>query len=186
MSMLKSDQSLINKALSGSAQAWDMLVTRHEKRVYNYALRMTMNPDDALDLMQDVFVSVFRNLHQFRHESSFPRWLLKIAANRTVDFHRRGLKRQSEFSGDQVFEDIAQTENDPFDDLLKRETNRQIVAMLNQLPSEQRLTVEMKFFQHMTFEEIAQMLEISPNTAKTRLYAGLRKMKAYLEGVHAM
>ena len=85
----KTDEQLIQNVLRGQKRAWLHLVKRFESPVYNYALRMTGNADDAMDLMQEVFVSVFRNLSSYRGEGSFKGWLFKIAHYRCIEFYRR-------------------------------------------------------------------------------------------------
>ena len=87
--MDQSDNQLIAAALAGSLPAWDALVRRHERRVYNLGLRLLNNPDDALDLVQDVFLGVYRNLYRFRGESQFSTWLFRIVHNKAVDLIRR-------------------------------------------------------------------------------------------------
>ena len=89
MSLAEQDDALIRAALDGSARAWDQLVRRHETQVYNFSLRLTGNPTDALDLMQEVFLGVYRNLHRFRGESRFSTWLFRIAHNKAIDMARR-------------------------------------------------------------------------------------------------
>ena len=83
------DEDLVASALKGSNSAWTKLVKRYEKRVYNYALRMVGHPDDAFDLMQEVFVGVHRNLAGFRGDGAFPAWLFRIANFRCTDYLRR-------------------------------------------------------------------------------------------------
>lgn len=167
-----SDEVLIRRALKGSERAWLQLVRRHEERVYNHALRMSGNPDDAMDIMQEVFVSVYRNLSSFRGDSRFTTWLFRIAAFRCTDFFRRQRLR-----GD-VLEstDIEDADAAPDIALEALRDNRELTAMMQRLSGEQRLVVELKYFQHFTFEEIGEQLGISPNTAKTRLYTALQKM----------
>ena len=72
-----SDETLVSRTLAGSNSAWLKLVKRYEKRVYNYALRMVGHPDDAFDLMQEVFMGVHRNLAGFRGDAPFPGWLFR-------------------------------------------------------------------------------------------------------------
>ena len=91
----KSDEQLIEKALSGNKRAWMNLLKRYESQVYNYGIRMTGNNEDALDLMQEVFISVFRNLTNYRGEGSFRGWLFKIAHYRCIEFYRRKKPNQS-------------------------------------------------------------------------------------------
>ncbi len=172
-----SDETLVSRALAGSNNAWMKLVKRYEKRVYNYALRMVGHPDDAFDLMQEVFMGVHRNLGSFRGDGAFPAWLFRIANFRCTDYLRRR-RVHEEFDDERGFINGAPG---PEEQTFTTHANQQIAAALGALPAEQRQVVELKFFQHFTFEDIAGQLGISPNTAKTRLYSALRKLKTHEE-----
>ena len=172
-----SDETLVSRALAGSNNAWMKLVKRYEKRVYNYALRMVGHPDDAFDLMQEVFMGVHRNLGSFRGDGAFPAWLFRIANFRCTDYLRRR-RVHEEFDDERGFINGAPG---PEEQTFTTHANQQIAAALGALPAEQRQVVELKFFQHFTFEDIAGQLGISPNTAKTRLYSARRKLKTHEE-----
>ena len=167
----KTDEELIRRALDGSDRAWSQLVKRYEKRLYNHALRMVGNPDDAMDLLQDVMLSVYRNLAGYRGDAPFPAWLFRIATFRCTDHLRRKRLPQSELS------DVADTGLTPSTSLENIRSNTDIARLLAKLPTDQRQVVELKFFQNFTFEEIGGQLGISSNTAKSRLYAALKKMR---------
>ena len=180
--MDQSDNQLIAAALAGSLPAWDALVRRHERRVYNLGLRLLNNPDDALDLVQDVFLGVYRNLYRFRGESQFSTWLFRIVHNKAVDLIRR---RQTGPEIEDWFEEgTPEPVNDlpgPLDSYLKTEMNQQISQFMSRLPPAQRLIVELKVFQALTFEEIEPLQDIPVNTAKTRFYTALKNLKAMIE-----
>ncbi len=192
MSLINEDEALIAAALKGSAYAWEKLVKRYESRVYNHGLRLTGNSSDAMDLMQEVFLGVYRNLHRFRGDAKFSSWIFRIAHNKAVDMNRRKrLMTLQSKSGDQdegdIFEQIASDSHDePDARLSSEELNSQIVKMLSILPLDQRLIVELKVFQSQTFEEIADMQDISVNTAKTRFYTALKKLKVVSEENHVL
>ena len=192
MSLINEDEALIAAALKGSAYAWEKLVKRYESRVYNHGLRLTGNSSDAMDLMQEVFLGVYRNLHRFRGDAKFSSWIFRIAHNKAVDMNRRKrLMTLQAKSGDQdggdIFEQIASDSHDEPDARLRREElNSQIVKMLSILPLDQRLIVELKVFQSQTFDEIADMQDISVNTAKTRFYTALKKLKVVSEENHVL
>lgn len=177
----KSDQQLINKALNGSKRAWLELVGRYERPIYNYAVRMTGNPEDAKDLMQEVFVSLFRNLSGYRGEGSFKSWLFKIAHYRCIEFYRK--KRPTQGLDDAP--EIETKEPCPEMTLAGHQRNNQLVDAMQQLPLAQKAVVELKFFGQFTFEEIALQLGISTNTAKSRLYTALEKLKNLMEVKYA-
>ncbi len=195
MSLAEQDDALIRAALDGSARAWDQLVRRHETQVYNFSLRLTGNPTDALDLMQEVFLGVYRNLHRFRGDSQFSTWLFRIAHNKAIDMARRrpsstSLESALQHGGDLVEARWQQLDDAPEQDpqalLDERQRNALIQAQMGALPLEQRLVVELKVFQSLTFEEIAELQDISANTAKTRFYTALRRLKALMEQDHDM
>lgn len=191
MSLIDEDEALIAAALNGSAFAWEKLVKRYESKIYNHGLRLMGNSSDAMDLMQEVFLGVYRNLHRFRGDARFSSWIFRIAHNKAVDLNRKkrllaGYPVDSDNEGD-VFDSFADEEGvEPDLELLQSEQNRNIMAMLNILPFEQRLIVELKVFQSLTFEEIAEMQDISENTAKTRFYTALRKLKSVTEEYHVL
>ncbi len=194
MFQLNKDEKLIEKALGGSQRSWINLVKRYEGLVYNYCLRMTFNPSDAMDLMQEVFLATYRNLPSYRGQNQFKGWMMRIAANKTTDFLRaRGrnpLHRAGEVSDDSYNSpEIHQAHShhhDPAEDYKLEKTNQQIKKVLDRLPDEQKLVVELKFFQHFTFDEISHQTGTSINTVKTRLYTALNKLKGYSEMQNVM
>lgn len=121
-------------------------------------------------------MAVHRNLATFRGESSFASWLFRIANYRSTDFLRR---RRTLAPLDEMAELPDQTTySDPAASASALNINQRLTHAMQTLPAEQRVVVELKFFQHFTFEEIGGQLGISPNTAKTRLYTALRKLQA--------
>jgi len=130
--------------------------------------------------MQEVFLAVYRNLPSFRGQSQFITWLFRIAANKSTDW-LRSRHRVPTLGAEEIHPNHSVTEQSPQHHVQTMQGNAQIVASLNELPQEQRLVVELKFFQHFTFEEIASQIGISQSTVKTRLYAALKKLKGQLE-----
>ncbi|WP_448213758.1 RNA polymerase sigma factor [Colwellia sp. MEBiC06753] len=175
----RSDETLIKQALKGKKSAWVSLVKRYETSIYNYAYRMVSHPDDAMDLMQDVFIAVFRNLSSFRGDSPFKGWLFKIAHYRCIEYYRRKRPLQSIDDAPEQYDEDEQ--GCPEFSMTQGQDNAALYHAMQKLAFNQKIMVEMKFFQHFTFEEIAQQLGISTNTAKSRLYSALDKLKDYLE-----
>ena len=191
MSVIDEDEALIAAALAGSPNAWKKLVKRYESRLFNLSLRLMGNPSDAMDLLQEVFLGVYRNLHRFRGDAKFSSWLFRIAHNKAIDLSRRkrllaGTPLNAEGGADPLEILPAERQQEPEISLMHSELNQRIVERLSQLPLAQRLVVELKVFQSMTFEEIAYMQDISENTAKTRFYAALKKLKQTTEDEHAL
>ena len=176
---IKRDEKLVEQALKGNKKAWFTLISRYEGAMYQYGIRMTGNSHDAADLMQEIFISVYRNLASFRGESKFKNWMFKIAHYRCIEHYRK--KKPTE-SLDDVPESPAEDEEAcPVMQLNMGQQAKALVSAMQSLPVNQRTVVELKFFQHCTFEEIGQQLGVSTNTVKSRLYTALDKLKGQLE-----
>ena len=192
MSLIDEDEALIAAALYGSALAWEKLVRRYESKIYNHGLRLMGNSSDAMDLMQEVFLGVYRNLHRFRGDAKFSSWIFRIAHNKAIDINRRKRLTTTQIrTSDQeelAFLDLVpgETNIEPDNMVSEQQRNRQVISMLAKLPLEQRLVVELKMFQSQTFEEIANLQDISVNTAKTRFYTALKKLKVVSEEIHVL
>ena len=187
--IIDEDQALVAAAVKGSKQAWIDLVERYESRIYNQALRLTGNSADALDLMQEVFIGIYKNLHRFRGESKFSSWVFRIVHNKSIDLARRWrppVENKPSEETDQLARLPAVASDEPDEQLAQEQMNAQVQVLLGQLPIEQRLIIELKLFQSQTFEEIGLAQDISENTAKTRFYSALKKLKDLLEKNYAM
>ena len=182
---LRKDEKLIEKALSGSQSSWINLVKRYEGLVYNYCLRMTFNSADAMDLMQEVFLAVYRNLPSYRGDGKFKGWMMRIAANKTTDFIRAKFRNPLHQS-EEIFEDDLHSTHTPHTEYEDFNNNKQIMKILATLPKDQRIVVELKFFQHFTFEEISHQTGVAVSTIKTRLYSALQKLKGNEEIKNAL
>ncbi|MBL4581230.1 MAG: RNA polymerase sigma factor [Gammaproteobacteria bacterium] len=187
MSLIGEDEALIAAALKGSAHAWEKLVKRYESKIYNHGLRLTGNSSDAMDLMQEVFLGVYRNLHRFRGDAKFSSWIFRIAHNKAVDMNRRKRlmtsppKFSEEDEGDEFEKFPGKANLEPENRLGNSEQNVRVLKMLDELNSDQRSIVELKIFQSLTFDEIAGLQDISENTVKTRFYSALKKLKVVSE-----
>jgi RNA polymerase sigma factor (sigma-70 family) len=173
----RSDESLIAKALNGDQHAWQQLVNRHQSALFYFGLRLLGSADDANDLLQDVLMVLCRNLGQYRGDSSFKSWLFGIANYRAMDMLRRRKYNES----DDALSEITDETPGLSEQLTTQQQQQQVQQQLRNLPLEQRLVLELKFYQQFTFDEIASQLAISSNTVKSRFYAALDKMRLQLE-----
>lgn len=170
------DTELVAMAQKGEAAAFDELVSRYQRKVAHLAFRYVRNNDVAMDLVQDIFFKIFRNLHNFKGESKFSSWLFRIAVNDCID-HTRRVKVRKEQSlnhiqeyGFDVVDQNAEAEVSAFEVEDERRRVRQALA---DLPESQRTVVVMKIYQDMTFDEISEILETPVSTLKSRLYKAL-------------
>lgn len=174
---------LVQKAQNGDANAQQTLYTNSFPRVYYLALKLLRSPADAEDITQEVFISVFQNLATLRDPATFPSWLSRITANHCTSY----LRKKRELL-EKKPEDIAQaagTEPDsimlPQPALDDTETRRMILEIVDQLPTAQRLCVYYYYFEQMTVAQVAENLECSEGTVKSRLSAAREKIRTELE-----
>lgn len=175
----QSEKGLIKKAQQGDKRAWLSLVKQYEKPIYHTCLRMVSNPDDALEIMQESFMSIYRSLDKYRFESSFKTWAIAITNRRCVEFYR-AKKVLDEEQQEMLIAETQEPESADFMVFMAQQ-NKQVLQLLNGLPWVQKEVVELKFFQQFTFEQIAEQLGVSTNTVKSRLYSALSKLRQDLE-----
>ncbi len=165
------DRDLIGKAKRGNVEAYNLLVSRWERRVFNYLLRLVGHREDAMDLSQDVFLKAYQNLPKLDAPEKFGGWLFRIAHNEAFSLLR---KRRPE--GELPFE----TGSSDAGRLLPMELSLAVESALKRLSDDQREAVLLKVYQGFKFEEMAEILGIPVSTVKSRLYTGLENLKSTL------
>ena len=169
------ESAIIAKVLDGDADAFEPLVVAHQNFVYNIALKMLSNPDDAFDISQEAFIKAYRSLKDFKGESSFSSWLYRITANMCLDFMRRNKKRKSASivyldDADELKElELPDTRFDPVTELERKELRGAINDALNLLPEDQRSILLLRELNGMSYAEISEALKLEQGTVKSRL-----------------
>ena len=171
------DPDLIARTKRGKVEAYNILVSRWEKRVFNYLLRLVGNREDAMDLSQEVFLKAYQSLGKLQEPSRFAPWLFRIAHNEAFSHLRR--KRPEVTTDGQTIEDAGGTPVFP------RELSIAVNMALTRLSEEQRETVVLKIYQGFKFEEIAEVLSCPVSTVKSRLYTALDILKETLAPIDA-
>ena len=141
------DRDLILKARRGDVEAYNLLISRWEKRVYNYILRLVANREDALDLTQDVFLKAYQSLTRLEDPARFAPWLYRIAHNEAISLHRKR-RPEGEMPDNPVGEGTGSG-------LFPVELTLAVQTALNRLSSDQREAVVLKIYQGFKFEEMA-------------------------------
>ncbi len=174
------DRDLVLAARQGDVDAYNRLVSRWEKRVYNYLLRVVKNREDALDLSQETFLKAYRYLRRLEEVERFPQWLFRIAHNEAFtqfrkekldfeeDSRERGSGRAIPVAGRAVY---------------PLELELAVEGALDRLSPEQREAVVLKVYQGFKFDEIAQIQSCPVSTVKSRLYAAFELLKTVLAPV---
>jgi len=182
------DTDLITAFLSGDIHAFNMLVRRWEKPIYNYILRNTGDVEATKDLCQMTFIRVYKQLKKLKEPEKFSSWIYRIATNQCYDeFKRQKRKRNRHIhhiakdGSRNLMEEIADTKNKtPEIECHNKQVSAILKEALDNLPVEQRIVVIMKQYQGLKFSEIALSLNEPVNTIKSRMYYGLKALRKYL------
>ena len=174
------ETELIARAKNGDNDAFGELVILYEKNVYNLALRLCRNEEDALDLSQDIFIRVYKALPFFKAESKFSTWLYSIASNACIDFTRREAKRKTQSIDDESFADLPDLSNLPEDRAIQNELSGYISDALSSLSPEHREVIVLRELDGLSYSEIADALDIEVGTVKSRICRARERMCAYL------
>jgi RNA polymerase sigma-70 factor (ECF subfamily) len=184
----RDESELVNELQSGSETAFDWLVNHYHAPVYNLALGMLGDTADAADAAQEVFLKAFKGIRSFRQGSSLKTWLYRIAIREALN-HRRWFKRhlQKNVSIDAEpqegcagldIEDLSAT---PFDQLAAHEIQVAVQGALLQVPEVFRSAVILRDIEGLSYEEVAEVLDCSVGTVKSRILRGRRALKEILE-----
>ena len=167
---------IIKKVLDGDSNAFEELVLSNQKNVYNLALKMTKNEDDAQDISQEAFIKAYNQLEAFRGDSKFSVWLYRLTYNLCIDFLRKkpkaqviSLSAQQEESGDSFEIEIPDVRELPDDSVFRKELRTEIAQSIDELSDGHREVIVMREINDMSYTEIAETLGISEGTVKSRL-----------------
>jgi RNA polymerase sigma-70 factor (ECF subfamily) len=185
MEIITNDEQVVERALSGDPEAFGEIVRRWERRIFALAYGMLGREEDARDATQETFLAAFRNLRGFRGDAKVSSWLHRIAVNQCITRQRRAKVR-----GETALEDEAERNASvfalPIDASPARsaeaiERSQAVRRAVGSLPPDLRQVVVMKEFEELTFQQIADALEIPLSTVKSRLYTALRQLQMRLQ-----
>ena len=172
------DFRLIDSALEdGDEQAFAELMQRYKMAVYHMILKMVRNVDDAEDLTIEAFAKAFKNLHKFKKDYTFSTWLFRIATNNAIDFIRKKklktLSLNTTFkndSGDDVNIDVEDENLNPQQEAIKTQKIELVQMFVTKLPAKYQRLVKLRYFEELSYDEIAKELDAPLGTIKAQLY----------------
>ncbi len=178
------DEELVSSFIKGNDGAFETLLMRHKDKVYTYIFNIVHEHSIADDIFQDTFIKVITTLKQGRYYNAgnkFISWLIRIAHNQTIDYYRQ-LASEKEISNDNyeegdLFIEASLYDYSAQDAIEKEETLRDIESLITMLPNDQRKIVMMRYYQDLSFKEIADLEHISINTALGRMRYALINMR---------
>jgi RNA polymerase sigma-70 factor (ECF subfamily) len=185
MEAATSDEQIVERALTGDADAFGEIVQRWERRIFALAFGMLGREEDARDATQETFLAAFRNLRAFRGEAKVSSWLHRIAVNQCITRQRRAKVRKE--SGLEEEEEkhaasfSAPVQYSPAVVVEGHERSAAVRRAVNSLPLDLRQVVVMKEFEELTFREMADALDVPLSTVKSRLYTALRQLQMRLQ-----
>jgi RNA polymerase sigma-70 factor, ECF subfamily len=184
----RDESELVSELQAGSEAAFDCLVTHYHGPVFNLILGMLGDPSDAADRTQEVFLKAFKGIRNFRQGSSLKTWLYRIAIREALNY-RRWFKRHLQKNvsidaepgeGHCKFE-IEDMHATPFDQLASREIQSVVQDALGRIPEVFRSAVILRDLEGLSYEEVAEVLECSVGTVKSRILRGRRALKDLLD-----
>jgi RNA polymerase sigma-70 factor (ECF subfamily) len=180
-----SDEQIVERALAGDVDAFGEIVRRWERRIFALAYGILGREEDARDAAQETFIAAFRNLSGFRGDAKVSSWLHRIAVNQCITRQRRArtraensLEAETEMGGDKF---ATPAHASPARQAEGRERSEAVRRAVTALPPELREVIVMKEFEDLTFQEIADTLDVPLSTVKSRLYTALKQLRLRLE-----
>lgn len=181
------DELLIRRAQRGDADAFEQLLLEHQKNVYNLCYRMAGNPDDAMDLSQETFLRAWRCLDQYQFASAFSTWLYRLCSNICIDFLRRRRRQQTvpltfeDADGEEQTYAVPDAQPLPEEQVELKLTREILQAAMAQLLPEHRAVLQLRVVNEMSYEQIADVLDIQIGTVKSRLSRARNQLKKILK-----
>ena len=176
---------MVERALAGDAEAFGEIVRRWERRIFALAYGMLGREEDARDATQETFLAAFRSLRGFRGDAKVSSWLHRIAVNQCITRQRRVKVRGETTLDDEKEVDGASlsvpASESPAHVIESRQTTDAVRRAVQALPPELRQVIVMKEFEELTFQQIAEALDLPLSTVKSRLYTALRQLRMRLE-----
>ncbi len=181
-----SDNSLVKQFVNGDQTAIEILIARHKKRVFTYILLVVKNHHLAEDIFQDTFIKVIRSLKtgKYVENGKFISWVLRISHNLIID-HFRKEKLLNTTSNDDtnidLFNSPRYSEDNIEDKLVYDQITCDVRLLINELPEDQQQVIIMRHFQGLSFKEIADLTDVSINTALGRMRYALINLRKLIE-----
>jgi RNA polymerase sigma-70 factor, ECF subfamily len=175
------DRELVDRFQAGERAAFDQLVRRHQRGVWHLVHRYVKRDADASDVTQQAFVRAFKGLVTFRGAATVRSWLFRIAINCALSWlrdHRR--EEPTELADDAIIE----TSSAPAQ-LMSGQDGVRLRAAIQQLPPKQKLVLELRVFDDLSFKEVAELAECTENTAKVNFHYAVKRLRDILGGADA-
>ena len=174
--MTNNDQLIIDEILKGNTNAFSELVNTYKDLVFSLALKMTKNREEAEEVSQDTFIKVFRSLNRFKGDSKLSTWIYKVAYFTCLDRLKKQKREQHIVAIDEFTEHQVKTIDNALDMMEKEERKVAIQDCLQLLPSNDVALLTLFYFEELSLEEIAKIVDLTANNVKVKLYRSRKKL----------
>ena len=174
----KNDFSLVEKAKEGDQKAYADLMQRYKDSIFFMVLKMVNNKDDAMDITVTTFAKAFENLEKYRPDYAFSTWLFRIATNGSIDFIRKKKIQTTSIytlnteNGEDKALEIKSDSLNPEETSIKKQQTEQLKEIIDKLPLRYRTLIILRYFDELSYEEIAERLDLPLGTVKAQLFRG--------------
>ena len=175
-----SDAECVRKLQRGETDAFETLIRRHQKTIFNLAYRMLGDYDEAAEISQEAFLSAYRAIGNFRGEANFSTWLYRIALNHATTRRKSLNTRQQRSVPIENTEPASDPHPGPAESMEKKEIRQRVQQALNRLDPEDAAVILLRDLQDVPYEEVARVLEIPVGTVKSRLHRARQALKSEL------
>lgn len=175
---MRNDNEIVEKVLAGSTEYYRELVLRYQQKVFSIALKISHNQKDAEDIVQEIFIQVYKSLSSFKHNSSFSTWIYRIAVNKCLDWKRKHKNQLSEINLTNEDFELRKSSNLLPDELFLLKNNKEdINILLDKIPLVYKNVLILYYYQDLSYNDIAINLNISKKTVESRLYRGKKLLR---------
>lgn len=181
------DKELISKYIQGDQNSFEILIQRHQNRIYAYILMITKNKELADDLFQDTFIKVIKTMRagSYNEEGKFLQWVMRIAHNLIIDHFRKSNRMpiidNSKNENFNIFDTLIIKEKSIEEQMITDQIHKDVRKLIEYLPDEQREVLYMRHFAEMSFKDIAEVTNVSINTALGRMRYALINLRKMIE-----
>ena len=185
MPIIKSDQDLIRSYLSGNEAAFEILILKHKDKVFAFILSKIKNYNLSHDVFQDTFIKVINSLKKgkYNEEGKFIPWVMRIAHNLVIDHFRMQKKTRSiaptkDFD---IFDVISDNDKNAEEDMIDNQISNDVRRIIEKLPEDQKEVLKMRYYRDLSFKEIAEITDVSINTALGRMRYALINLRKIIQ-----